>query len=217
MDALLTPLLGSPKLVRIAEQLQEVLAAERIRRQQFYDDISPEDKWEFINGEVIMHSPATDRHTAVRARIERLIFHYIHPRGLGLVRGEKTLVSFTRNDYEPDIIYFAPALARTLKPDQWKYPIPNLIVEVLSPSTRKLDRGVKKDDYEAHGVSEYWIVDPKADTIEQYVLADGEYVLAANLSDGSFKSNAIAKFVMPVRAAFDDDANWEELRRFLQA
>jgi Uma2 family endonuclease len=216
MDALLTPLLESPKLVRIAEQLQQVLAAERVKREQFYEDISPEDKWEFINGEVIMHSPATDRHWQVRARIDRLIFDYIDIRSLGAVRGEKTLVSFTRNDYEPDIVYFSPAIARTLKPDQWKYPVPDLIVEVLSPSTRTLDRGVKKDDYEAHGVAEYWIVDPKAETIEQYVLADGKYELAAKQSDGNFACRAIAGFVMPVRAAFDDEANRDARLEFLQ-
>lgn len=217
MDALLTPLLGSPKLVRLAEQLDQVLAAERIKREQFYEDISPEDKWEFINGEVIMHSPATDRHWQVRARIDRLMFDYLDGRDLGVVRGEKTLVSFTRNDYEPDIIYFSPVVARTLQPDQWKYPIPDLIVEVLSPSTRKLDRGVKKDDYEEHGVSEYWIVEPKAETIEQYLLAEGKYELAGKHALGSFTSEAIHGFVMPVRAAFDDDANREARRKFLQA
>lgn len=216
MDALLTPLLGSPKLVRIAEELQQVLAEERVKREQFYEDISPEDKWEFINGEVIMHSPSTDRHTQVRARIDRLIFDYIYPRQLGAVRGEKTLVSFTRNDYEPDIIYFSPAIAHTLEPDQWKYPVPNLIVEVLSRHTRTLDRGVKKDDYEAHGVSEYWIVDPKAETIEQFVLTGGKYELAAQQSEGSFACRAIAGLVMPVRAAFDDEANYDARLEFLR-
>lgn len=215
MDALLTPLLESPRLVRIADELQVMLAAERAKREQFYEDISPEDKWEFINGEVIMHSPATDRHWVVRHRIERLLAEYLDSGHLGVVRGEKTLISFTRNDYEPDVVYFRKEVARTFVPDQWKYPIPDFIVEVLSPSTQKLDQGVKKDDYEAHGVAEYWIVDPKAETIEQYLLTEGKYELAAKQADGTFPSKAIARFTMPVRAAFDDAVNRETRRKLL--
>jgi Uma2 family endonuclease len=216
MDALLSPLVESPQLVLYVNELQAVIEAERARREQFYEDISPEDKWEFINGEVIMHSPATDRHWLARARIERLLSDYLQPRDLGVVRGEKTLVAFTRNDYEPDIVYFPPAVARTLKPDQWKYPIPDLIVEVLSPSTEKLDRGTKKDDYAAHGVREYWIVDPKTEVIEQYVLAGRKYRLAGKRAGGSFVCKAIPGFVMLVRAAFDDEVNRQARLEFLR-
>ncbi len=215
MNALLSPLVESPQLVLYVNELQAVIDAERARREQFYEDISPEDKWEFLNGEVIMHSPATDRHWLVRARIERVLFDYLDGRDLGVVRGEKTLVAFTRNDYEPDVVYFRPEIAQTLEPDQWKYPIPDLIVEVLSPSTEKLDRGTKKTDYAAHGVGEYWIVDPNAEFIEQYLLAGRKYKLAAKRAGGTFASKAIAGFVMPVRAAFDDDANRDARRKFL--
>src|SRR5215218_6476378 len=109
MDALLSPLVESPQLVLYVNELQAVLEAERARREQFYEDISPEDKWEFINGEVIMHSPATAKHTQVRARISRLLGIYVDSRKLGMVLDEKALVSFTRNDYEPDIVYFDAA------------------------------------------------------------------------------------------------------------
>ncbi|MCL2350620.1 MAG: Uma2 family endonuclease [Defluviitaleaceae bacterium] len=54
---------------------------------------------------------------------------------------------------------------------------PDLIVEILSPSTVKYDRAYKKDLYEQHGVKEYWIVDPKNMTIEVHILTDGKYIL----------------------------------------
>ena len=88
-------------------------------------------------------------------------------------------------------------------------------MEVLSPSTEKLDRGTKKNDYAAHGVGEYWIVDPKVEFIEQYVLAGSRYKLAGKRSAGTFACKAIAGFVMPVRAAFDDAVNLEARRKFL--
>lgn len=54
---------------------------------------------------------------------------------------------------------------------------PDLVVEVLSPSTAKNDRGHKKDVYESCGVGEYWIVNPADKTLEQYLLNEGKYVL----------------------------------------
>ena len=58
------------------------------------------------------------------------------------------------------------------------YGTPDLVVEVLSPSTAGRDRGYKKDLYEASGVPEYWIVDPAARSIEVYLLSDGRYFLS---------------------------------------
>lgn len=52
---------------------------------------------------------------------------------------------------------------------------PDLIVEVLSPSTAKNDRSYKKDLYEKSGVKEYWIVDTKSRSIEVYLLTNGKY------------------------------------------
>ena len=57
------------------------------------------------------------------------------------------------------------------------YGAPDLVVEVLSPSTASHDRGAKKDVYEKHGVKEYWIADPKSKSVEVYHLKDGRFVL----------------------------------------
>lgn len=57
------------------------------------------------------------------------------------------------------------------------YGAPDLVVEVLSPSTAKNDKGYKKDVYEASGVPEYWIVDPSQKSIEVYLLQGGRYIL----------------------------------------
>lgn len=54
---------------------------------------------------------------------------------------------------------------------------PDLVVEVLSPSTANNDKGYKKDLYEKAGVKEYWIVDIKPRSIESYLLTDGKYRL----------------------------------------
>ena len=57
------------------------------------------------------------------------------------------------------------------------YGAPDLIVEILSPSTAKRDKSEKKDLYEKHGIKEYWIVDTANRSIEVYLLKDGQYKL----------------------------------------
>ena len=54
---------------------------------------------------------------------------------------------------------------------------PDLVIEVLSPSTSRQDKIYKKDVYERCGVREYWIVSPQERMVEQYVLEDGKFVL----------------------------------------
>ena len=55
--------------------------------------------------------------------------------------------------------------------------MPDLIVEVLYPGTKKRDRGYKKDLYEKSGVREYWLVEPETQTVEVYLLKDKKFML----------------------------------------
>ena len=105
-DAMTDPtiaLLDSPALPSIVARLQRTLHDETERRQMFRDDLDPSVKAEFINGEIIMHSPARARHTDCVGRILRLLSTHVQIRDLGRVAFEKALVGLTRNDYEPDV------------------------------------------------------------------------------------------------------------------
>lgn len=218
LDRELQYLLDSPRLPFIARKIDAVLADERQRRREFYAAISEGDKAEFINGEVIFHSPVKLRHNAASGHLLRLLSAYVDMHGdmhgLGYVGYEKIMVSLTRNDYEPDICYFNQTKAADFKPNQMRFPAPDLIVEVVSESTEHNDRGVKFDDYAAHGVEEYWIIDPDAETLEQYRLpADGDvYHLVIKAMTGQVQSFAVPGFEIPVRAIFDPAANQETLQ-----
>jgi Uma2 family endonuclease len=134
---------------------------------------------------------------------------------LGVIVQEQALTGFTRNDYAPDICFWNAAKSATIGRNTTIYPIPDLIAEVISPSTESYDRGVKFEDYAAHGVGEYWTIDPEALTIEQYLLQQGGYELGSKLSQGFIVATAIAGFQMPIAAAFDDQANLAALRQIL--
>ena len=99
------------------------------------------------------------------------------------------------------------------------HPIPSMVVEILSKSTKSNDRGVKFKDYAAHGIPEYWIVDYQKQTLEQYVLEnekDTEYTLFQNLAVGQTVDCHIIKgFSIPVAALFDEVVNLNVLKEMM--
>jgi Uma2 family endonuclease len=193
-------------------ELGHLLEREQAARAQFYQDMQESDKTEFINGEVVIHSPVKKRHTDCGRRLLILVGSYVQARNLGFVGYEKTLISLTRNDYEPDLCFFANTQANTLQSEQMLFPAPDFVVEVLSPSTEAHDRGVKFEDYAAHGVREYWLVDPAVEVLEQYLLAGGVYKLEHKSQNGHVTSPVIEGLSLSVRALFDDAANLQALQ-----
>lgn len=165
----------APDGALIVQKFNEHLVAEARRREQFYQETDETVKTEFINGEVILHSPVTRGHSLVVARLSSRLVLYVGENRLGEVHIEKAMVRLTRNDYEPDICFFSTAKAAAFTDDQKLFPPPDLVVEVLSKSTAKNDRGLKFVDYAAHGVVEYWIIDPKKKIVEQYVNRGGAF------------------------------------------
>ena len=145
-----------------------------------------------------MHSPVKLRHAIASENLFTLLKVFVRKHDLGSVFHEKILIVLNRNDYEPDICFFPSETAATFTPAQSKFPAPDLIVEVLSESTEANDRGIKFEDYAAHGVAEYWIVDPVAETIEQYLLQEGVYRLAVKVKTGTVASTGVTGFEIPV-------------------
>ena len=216
LDQLIEPLRHSPRLPEVVNLLQRQMAEERERRRVFYQEITPEQKIEFIDGEIVLHSPARNRHLDVTLRLATLLKSYVSLRNLGTVKVEKCLCVFPRNDYEPDVVFFGAEKAATLGPETLNFPVPDLIVEVLSESTEERDRGVKFEDYAANGVGEYWIVNSDTEVLEQYLLKDdGSYDLVLKSSSGSVRSDVIAGFELAIDAIFDEAKNLEALRAMM--
>ncbi len=170
VDRLIEPLRHSPQLPQAIAILQSQMESERMRREQFYQDMTADQKMEFIDGEVVLHSPARNRHLDVTGRVYKLIHTYATLHSLGQVKSEKCLCVFPRNDYEPDVVFFGPAKSADFTPDTMKFPVPDLAVEVLSNSTEVRDRGVKFEDFASNCVAEYWIINSDTQIVEQYLL-----------------------------------------------
>ena len=211
----LTPFLKSPRLPDIVATLSDRLNTEFVARQRFYDEMADDEKVEFIDGEIIMHSPARNRHLVAKLKLTTLLSTYVDLHELGAVRDEKCLCVFPRNDYEPDIVFFGPEKSVTFRPDTMKFPVPDFVVEVLSDSTASRDRGVKFEDYEAHGVGEYWIVDADTETVEQYVVENGTFRLLLKSGSGEIASRVVSGFRIPIRSIFNAGENLSTLKNLL--
>ena len=216
MDAVLETLIRSPKLPAYVHELSFLLTSERERRERFYKELTEDIKAEFINGEVLMHSPARRGHILATGYIYNLLHNYVSHRQLGEVLMEKALVCLTRNDYEPDVLFYKKEKAAAFTLDQIKHPAPDFVLEVLSETTEKIDRGVKCEDYAAHGTAEYWIVDADARTVEQFRLEGHAYRLHRLARDGDrVTSIVVAGFDIPVAAIFNEQANRQTLLALL--
>lgn len=94
-------------------------------------------------------------------------------------------VSLTDADaVQPDYFFFPGPRERHLIEDQYFKGVPQLIVEVLSPCSRAIDRGPRKEVYRRAGVPQLWLIEPLTRTIEQYRLTDGEFHIEATAGMG---------------------------------
>jgi len=213
-------ILNSPDAPQQIEALNKAWEVEQKKRHDFREWITPSMKAEFINGQVILHSPVKRRHWNVTDLLSSMLSLYVRRHKLGKVGTEKVLIGLTRNDYEPDLVFFRKEIADQFDEDQMVFPAPDFVVEILSGKTASRDRGVKLQDYAAHGIPEYWIIDPLGQSVEQYLLhesGDSKYEhprIYAIFDD--IESAVIKGFKIPVVAMFDDKANLETIEGWLK-
>ncbi len=101
-------------------------------------------------------------------------------------------------------MFFKKERAVKFKDGQKLFPAPDMVVEVLSRSTEKYDRGIKLEDYALHSIKEYWIIDPRQKTIEKFLLKAKKYELDEKVhQDKIITSSVIKGFSIPAKAIFN--------------
>ncbi|MDA1052526.1 MAG: Uma2 family endonuclease [Planctomycetota bacterium] len=149
---------------------------------------------EIIEGDHYVNPAPNTSHQRVSSRIHFQLFDQIEEPERGEVFAAPTDLQLTNHDIvQPDLIVIMRERRLIITPTKIKG-TPDLIVEILSPSTEKNDCVLKKGLYERLGVPEYWIVDPDEHTVEQFVLRDGEYV-----SEGSHTKSITVATIENVR------------------
>ena len=108
-------LIDLPNVVLVMEKVQQQIEQENQKRADFHDLVHENMKAEFINGEIIMHSPVKSRHWIAVNRLAAYMTVHVDTNNLGLVGSEKVMVHLTRNDYEPDVVFFGMEKAKNFQ------------------------------------------------------------------------------------------------------
>jgi Uma2 family endonuclease len=131
--------------------------------------LMPEDgkRYEAIDGELYVTPAPTRRHQWVSMKLVDALLRLLVHAGHGWVYHPPTGVEFPDTDegVQPDIIFVSRARSETLV-DEGIRGAPDLVVEILSPSTADRDRTIKKKLYQRQGVVQYWVVDLDAECVE---------------------------------------------------
>ena len=149
------------------------MATEIINDAVFYDS------YEIIGGEKFMAPSAAPTHGAVIGRLYIILLNHLEANNLGYVFADDIDVHFPDGSlYKPDLSIILEKNSAIIDWRRGIYGVPDMVVEILSYSTRRNDLTIKKDTYEAQGVKEYWIIDPWAKIVDVYLLRDGKYFLS---------------------------------------
>ncbi len=147
---------------------------------------------EWVNGVVEMPSPASARRQMIIQFLVQLIATFLRVRPLGTILEAPFLMKLTTAAREPDLIFVSTKHLSRLAPTYLNGPA-DLVVEVVSPKSAARDRGDKLYEYQAAGIPEYWLIDPRTDHAEFYLLnAKGVYEVVPLDSDGKYHSRALA-------------------------
>jgi len=123
---------------------------------------------EIIDGEHFVTPSPNMKHQALSANLTAILWTYLKTHPLGAVFAAPFDVVFSDLDVvEPDLLYVSRERAGVLTEKDVRG-APDLVVEILSPSTRKIDELTKRKLYERFEVQEYWLVDPELDTVKVY-------------------------------------------------
>jgi Uma2 family endonuclease len=214
MEDVVNKIMQQPDAPRVLHSLSEKLRKEAIERRKFYNWVDEHTKAEFINGEIIIQSPVKMMHWKALDNLSTLLSVYVKFSELGYIGTEKVMIALERNDYEPDIVFFDKVKAAQFSEDQVLFPAPDFVVEILSKKTASIDKKIKKKDYAAHGIGEYWIVDPSKKTVTQYILSAEQTLYdegkELTLND-TIESKMIRGFKIPIESIFDEKVNLSTL------
>ena len=164
--------------------------------------------WSLVGGEVVVNSALRIHDVAVTNVLVALEFWTRAASGRGRAGGAIDIAIDDQNVYEPDVQWYSTGRSPAIDAPA-PYLMPDLVVEVRSPSTWRYDVGAKKDGYERRGLRELWLVDTEARSLLVYRrarAASDSFDIALELTaTDAVTSPLLPGFVMAVDEVFAVD------------
>ncbi|MHA4742118.1 Uma2 family endonuclease [Dyadobacter sp. MSC1_007] len=141
------------------------------------------DLTQIINGEEIMSPSPKSPHQISSARLLRILMNFVADNELGEIYHAPfdVILEEDFNHLQPDIFFISNQNQEIVQ--DWVHGVPDLVIEIVSPDSKKMDTVIKKDIYERYGVPECWIVFPEKVCIEVYTLVSSKYQLLGSFRD----------------------------------
>jgi Uma2 family endonuclease len=148
---------------------------------------------EILEGELFMTPAPSIKHQIVSQQLFVILYNYIKKNGFGKIFYAPCDIVFSDiNIVQPDLIFISKKNYEILTDLNIKG-APDLLIEILSPSTKENDRIFKKQIYEKFGVKEYWIVDPENESVEIWILKNHKYLLELKVGKSQTIKSQILK------------------------
>lgn len=161
------------------------------------------DRQELIDGELVVTPVPIIRHQITSMNLTRSLDQHVRPRNLGMVFYAPTGIQFSRHDLLiPDICFVSRERLGILG-EKTIEAAPDLVIEILSPGTRRRDLTTKRDLYARFGVREYWPVDPDKRTVEVLALVGVGYQPLPAREDGTLQSRVLPDLRITLEDVFE--------------
>jgi Uma2 family endonuclease len=165
---------------------------------EFLDWADEDTLAEWVNGKVVMTSPASLRHQMLAQFLTRVLTGFAEVGHLGIVISAPFQMKLEQSGREPDVLFVAETHRDRLHPT-YLDGAADLVIEILSPESVGRDRGDKFYEYERAGIPEYWLIDPETQRAEFYQLdGQGRYQLIPASADGIYHAYVLPGFWLEV-------------------
>jgi Uma2 family endonuclease len=169
----------------------------RMSYQEFLDWTDEDTLAEWVDGEIVMSSPASYVHQSISYFLSTILGLYVDTRNFGVIRSAPFQMKL-QNGREPDILFINRSHITHVKKSYLEGPA-DLVIEIISPESIGRDRGEKFYEYESGGVPEYWLIDPLRKWAEFYQLnPENRYNTAFSGKEGVYHSIMIQDFWLRV-------------------
>lgn len=195
--------IGGPKMrEEVIRKLEEKRG--RISYEEFLEWCDEDTLAEWVDGEIIFYSPASDRHQDILGFLSGVLRDFVEHYDLGKIRYAPFQMKLPTSGREPDLLFIAKENIEKIKKTYLDGPA-DMVVEIISPDSSLKDKRTKFGEYERGGVREYWLIDYEKKKAEFYVLnPEGKYDILPIDPLGIYRSKVIQGFWLNV------DWLWQE-------